>query len=367
MKRSLTAAIGGARAEAIQLRRSPLVVVLAVVQAITFLLLVSLFGLTGSRAPTALVDEDHSALSAHFVADLNAAHHSFSLRSVDRHSADALLRRGELVAAITIPQGFDAAVRRGETVAIPVEVDNVDADLTDDVQRALPSAIAAFGQEIDLPGIRLRPAERNLVDHDTDFIPYLVVSALALDALVVAGILAAMAVAREFEGGTSQVLALSPVHPLVPLSGRIATAASMALLAMGFTSVLVIGVYGVVPAHPLEMAAGLTACVVIFSCVGVAVGVLIRRTLPVAALMFGVALPLYIDSGSLEPERFDGNVIWGLAHSSPVYYAVGVLEHAFHGLQVTPESVGTDLLALGGWALLAIALAWRVLGKRVTA
>jgi ABC-2 type transport system permease protein len=356
----------GARAEAAQLRRSPLLVILAVAQAVTFLLLVSLFGLTGSRAPTAIVDNDGGPAAHILIAKLAEAHRSFSLRHMPADQADAALRRGDLVAVITIPQGFSDAVQRGDTIALPVAVDNVDADLTDDVQRALPSAIVEFGHEMGFPGIRLQPAERDLVNHDTDFIPYLVVSALALDALVVAGVLAAISVAREFEGGTARVLATSPMHPLIPLSGRLITTGGVSLAALGVTTALVVLLYRVVPINPLELILGLVACVVIFTCVGAAIGALIRRILPVTALVFGIALPLYIDSGALEPERFDGDIIWSIAHLSPVYYAVGVLEHAFHSLNVTPEPVWLDLLALGGWAVVALVGA-RALMRRRTA
>lgn len=342
-----------------------MLVVLAVIQAVTFLLLVSLFGLTGSRAPTAIVNQDGGSASKALVADLAAAHRSFSLRPMEPAAATAALKKGDLVAVVTIPKGFSAALQRGDTVALPVAVDNVDADLTDDIQRALPSAIVAFGHQMGYPGIRLQPAERDLLSHDTDFIPYLVVSALALDALVVAGVLAAIAVAREYEAGTARVLATSPMHPLVPLSGRLMTTGAVSLLALGVTTTLVVALYGVLPVHPLEVALGLVACVVIFTCVGAAVGGMIRRILPVTALVFGMALPLYIDSGSLEPERFDGDIIWAIAHASPVYYAVGVLEHAFHGLQVTPEPLVVDLLALLGWAVFALLGARRLMKRRL--
>jgi ABC-2 type transport system permease protein len=360
------AAIGaGARAEAAQLRRSPLLVILAGVQAVTFLLLVSLFGLTGSRAPTAIVDNDHGNLAAQFIGELAQAHRSFALRPMDQATATAALNRGELVAMVTVPKGFTESVARGDTVALPVTVDNVDADLTDDVLRALPSAISSFAEKQHFSGIRLHPAELDIVNHDTDFIPYLVVSALALDALVVAGVLAAVSVSREFEGGTAAVLGVSPVHPLAPIAGRVMTTGAVSCLALGITTMIVVAGYHVVPVHPVELLAALVGCVIIFSCVGVAIGALIRRTLPVTALVFGIALPLYIDSGSLEPERFDGNLIWGVAHLSPVYYAVGVLQHAVHGLQVTPEPVWLDLLALAGWAALALLWAMRLLSRRV--
>src|SRR5439155_25108890 len=98
-------------------------------------------------------------------------------------------------------------------------------------------------------------------------------------------------------------------------------------------------------------------CTAIFSCIGVALGALLRRTLPVASFVFGLSLPLYIGSNALEPQRFDGYLIWLLAHASPVYYAVGILEQAFHGLQVTPEPTWVNFVALLGWAVLMLLLA----------
>ena len=74
-------------------------------------------------------------------------------------------------------------------------------------------------------------------------------------------------------------------------------------------------------------------------------GVLLRRTLPITPLVLGTQLPFYLDSGALEPQRFDGEVLFRLAHLSPAYFGVGVLEHAYHDLIVTPEPV---------WVLLAV-------------
>jgi uncharacterized protein YjbI with pentapeptide repeats len=114
--------------------------------------------------------------------------------------------------------------------------------------------------------------------------------------------------------------------------------------------------YHIIPAHPLEMVGVILLSIAIFSCIGAALGVAIKRTLPVASLVFGLSLPLYICSNSLEPQRFDGYPIWLIAHISPVYYSVGILEQAFHDLQVTPESVPTNFLFLLGWAAIMLSL-----------
>jgi ABC-type multidrug transport system permease subunit len=127
----------------------------------------------------------------------------------------------------------------------------------------------------------------------------------------------------------------------------------------------VIFFYGIIPLHPLELAAAVVMCVIIFSCAGALLGAFLKRTLPAASLVFGLALPLYIDSGAMEPERFDGNAIWAIAHLSPLYYAVGILEHAFHGFQVTPEPVFINFIALFIWAAVLLIFTAGVLKARM--
>jgi ABC-2 type transport system permease protein len=365
MRNVLGALAGGFRAESQQLRRSRLLLGLTFVQAVTFLVMVSVFGLTGSHVPTAVVNQDGGRLSQRWVAQMQAAHHTYGVRSMTAEQARAALQKGDVAAVITIPRDFSRRIAHHQLIRIPFRIDNVNADLTDDVERGIPSAAVAFARENRLPGIRVAPAEVDLVRHEVDFVPYLVVSALALDAFLVAGILAATAIAREFEARTVTGLRLSPANPLVPLAGRILATSFVSAVAISVTALIVVVAYGAVPVHAGEMAAALIVCVAIFSCVGAAIGALLKRTLPISALIFGLALPLYLDSGSLEPQRFDGELIWGIGHTSPVYYAVGVLQHAVHGLRVTPEPVALDFVALVGWALLACGVAYVAIRRNV--
>lgn len=363
---------GGFRAELLQLGRSRLFLALTAIQAIAFLLLVSLFGLTGSRAPVALVNNDRAnnggtgKYASKFIEALREAHHSFAISPMDSVSAARALHNGEIVAVITIPAEFSESVVFGKDTMIKVDVDNIDTDMTDDVQRALPSAIVQFGSQLRLPEVRLHVAEVDLVDHDTGFIPYLVVSGLVLDAFVIAGILSAMTVAREFETGNLRLLMVAPIHPLVPIMGRVAATNVIAGAVMVCPVSVVVFGYHVHPLHPAGAVGVLLLCTAVFGFVGVALGAILKRTLPVAALVFGISLPLYLCSGSLEPERFDGGRLWILGHLSPVYQAVGLLEMAFHGLKVTPESVGVNEAALLGWSVGMLVFAGVLLRKQLT-
>jgi hypothetical protein len=77
MNALLTTLLGGFQAEVTHLSRPRLFVALTVIQAVTFLFLVSPKRLTGSRAPTAIISEDQGPYARAFIAHLASAHHSF--------------------------------------------------------------------------------------------------------------------------------------------------------------------------------------------------------------------------------------------------------------------------------------------------
>jgi ABC-2 type transport system permease protein len=338
-----------------QLRANRWFVGLTVLAAMSFLVLISLFGLTGSDAPMALIVEDKGPYAERFVQAIANAPRAFRLSRMTSEEATARLRQGTLVGIITIPADFSSEIERGNTVAIDVQVDNVNVDIVVDVQRALPGAVVAFGKDAGFAGLRVGLRERDLLPKDTPFLSYIAVSGVALTALIVAAVLGALAVTRECEGRTIKLWQLAPAGTRAPLLGKLAASGLVALLATALATAIVVLGYGVVPFSPFGALAGLVACVVAFTCMGAGIGALVRRTPPVVPLVFGLAMPLYIDSGALEPTRFDGEKIWHLAHLTPLYYAVGYLEWAFHGLAITPEPAAVDLailLAFGASCLL---------------
>ena len=359
MNPKIRAFFGGMNVELHRLKRSRLLIALVLLQAITFLVLVTLFGMTGAFAPTAVVNNDNGPLSQVFINNLESDHHSFNLIFMNNEiAARELVAKGSLVAMIVIPQGFSENISEGKTVPVTVFIDNINTDLTDDIQRAVPSAIMSFGDQSKLEGVNVGVAETDSYAHDTSFINYMVASALVLDALIISGTLSAFTVAGEFESKTAKLLAISPIHPLIPLMGRVTATALVSAGALAITVLVGLIGYGISPIFPLQMVLILALCIIMFSCIGAALGAVMKKTLPVALFILGIALPLYLFSGSYEPQRFDGNLIWGAAHFSPEYYAVGLMEHAVFNLKVTPEPIATLALALVGWIIGALALAW---------
>jgi ABC-2 type transport system permease protein len=338
-------------------RRTPLTTVLALVLPVNLLLLLSLFALTGYNAPTGLVlDEDTPAARA-FVAALRDTHNSFDLRPMDIATARRQLKQARLVAIIEVPPGFDAGIRAGRTVPVNLTVDNVNLDLTEDVRRAVPAAAAIYAERAGHPDVRVTAALHNVLPRDTGYVEYLGVSAIALAACIAGGVLGGTVTAREWEAGAARLLQVSPHGAAAVLAGRLAAAGIVATAASAVTALVVWLGYGVRPAHPVEVAVALVGTVAAATALGGLLGARLRRVLPVAPLLVGATLPFYLDSGALEPQRFDGAWLFGLAHAFPTYYGVGLMEHAFHGLEVTPEPtwlLAAVLLAFTGAALLGL-------------
>lgn len=356
---------GGAVAELTQLRHSYSIIILTFVEAIVFLCLVSLFALTGAMAPTAIVSSDDGAYAEAFIQQLSSTHHSFAIKRMTMDDAQSALKVGKIVAIIAIPSNFSSSIAERKQVRINVQIDNVNIDFTEDIKRALPAAIVAFGNNYGFSGISVQSEKHDLIDHDTGYIDYLVVSGLALDAFIIAAVLAGILLAREFEKKTIRILAYSPVHPLIALSGRALVTWGIAFVAMGLVTAIAIWGFGITPMYPLLLVPLLAVCTLIFMCVGLLIGSLLRKVLPVASVIFGLSIPLYIVSGALEPERFDGHVLWIIGHVFPVYYAVGVFEYIFHGYQVTAEPIYIDFIGLIIWAVLTVWVTIFILKRRI--
>jgi ABC-2 type transport system permease protein len=345
-----------ARLQLLAVRRAPASAALAFLLPVNLLLLLSLFAITGYRAPTAVVVGEQTPLARSFVSSLDRAHHSFDLRPMDLSRARRELQRGRLVAIIEIPRGFDAQVRAGFTAPLAVTVDNVNVDITEDVRRAIPAAAVDFAAREGFPEVRMRPQLVNVLARDTGYLAYLGVSAIALAACISGAVLGGLVVAREWEGGPGRILRLAPNGFGSLLAGRLLAAAAISFVASLATAGIVRWGYGIPLQQPFAVLGAIGLTVVAAVGLGGLLGGVLRRTLPITPLVVGITLPFYLDSGALEPQRFDGRWLFAAAHLSPAYYGVGLLEHSWHGLIVVPEPAWLLVAVLLGIGVAAVGL-----------
>jgi hypothetical protein len=129
----------------------------------------------------------------------------------------------------------------------------------------------------------------------------------------------------------------------------------MGVLASLVTAAIVRWGYGVPVDHPSEVLVAVVATVAASVALGGLLGALVRRSLPITPLVIGITLPFYLDSGALEPQRFDGPWLFAGAHLSPAYYGVGLVEHGWHGLVVVPEPLWLLVVVLALFCGLGVA------------
>ncbi len=327
---------------------------------INVLILMSLFVLAGSNAPTAVVMLDQGPYAREFYQAMSQAH-SFRLQITSAADAARLMAAGKIVAIVTIPADFDASLRQNMPVQVDVEINNLNTDFTNDIRRAIPLSITSFYNTAFPKLVNVRMNETDFYAHDTDYLPYLSVSILVI-ALMMGGLMqAGSAAAKEWENETIKELLLSPASRLAIAAGKMLGAF---LVGLGSTAIVVIGlvfIVGVHPEHWFEVIGFTFLSLLIFNFLGTLLGTLIKQRMAVIALTMGTSLPLFFLSGAFGPITFSTPVLQWLAKLFPVYYQMVVFQHAFHDFTLNTYGLGGNTLILGVYAVGLLILATIVL------
>jgi ABC-2 type transport system permease protein len=324
-------------------------------------LLLILFALAGSAAPTAVVMQDHGP-SAQQLYDAMQASSSFRLQVVESETeAASMLLHGEIVAVVTIPADFDHKVSHRQPVQVRLLTNNLNTDFTDDVNRGLRLSIITFSQRVFPGRVTIVAHLEEAYGHETGYIPYLSVSVVIIGLLVGGLLQAGTASARDWEVKTIKEVLLSPAPRWAIVVGKMLGAGSVSLLsalAVLLFLILVIGVW------PLSWG-GVLGTILLMSAVSVAAGTVIGNLLKqrqtVTLLTRGSSVPLFFLSGVFNPITYStvGMVI--LARLFPVHYAIALIQNAALGFRTNTLSPLLNVLVLCGFLLLFIAFSSLVL------
>jgi ABC-2 type transport system permease protein len=333
---------------------------------LNFLLLFLLFVLTGGQAPTAVVLEEHGTYAQQFLSAMEQAH-SFIIQETTSSQATALMQQGKIVAIVTVPADFDAALQEGRQVQLPVRINNLDVDFTNDIRRAVPLAITTFYASAFPDQVVVQAHEVDSYRQDTGYVAYLSVSILVVG-LMIGGLLqAGTNAAREYERGTIKELLLAPVSPWAIQAGKVLGALAMnALSVLVVLAIIVLGIrvwpvnWGATLAYALLL-------MVMFVALGTLFGTLVQRRQAVVPLSIGLALPVFFLSGAFGPANWGDQVVAAVARYEPVYYGIAVFQQAFHGFQTTQTGATANTVILLAFALAAVALSATVLRRRAVA
>lgn len=320
---------------------------------INFLLLFLLFALTGGEAPTAVVLEDHGPYATQFVSAMEHSH-SFIIQQTTSSEAQNLMRQGRIVSIITIPANFDSSVGKGFEIQLPVVVNNLDVDFTNDIRRAVPLAITSFYANAFPNQVVIRAHEIDTYSHDTGYIQYLVVSLMVIS-IMLGGLLQAGAnAAREYENGTIKELILSPARLWAIQLGKILGALVLNSLSVLVVIIVIVFLIGVWPVHWDELLGFTLLLMITFVALGTLIGTLVRRRQSVIPLSIGVTIPIFFLSGAFGPAIWGDQTIAFITQFQPVYYGIAIFQHAFHNFVTTQGGPLYDKIILIGFAVGAV-------------
>lgn len=336
--------------------------ILSVIVPLNFLVLFILFAISGGQAPVAVVLDDHGPYAQRFLYAMEHAH-SFIIQQTSASEAQRLMSEGKIVAIVTAPASFDADLTAGRRVTLPVTVNNLDTDFTNDIRRAVPLAITSFYSQAFPDQVVVQAREVDLYPRDTNYIEYLSVSLLVVG-LMIGGLLQAGSnAAREYEAQTIKELLLSPASRWAIETGKALGALTLNLISAALVIGAVAFALRVYPVHWGEVVGFSLLIIAIFVAFGVLLGTLLRRRQAIIPMSLALSLPIFFISGSFAPVSFGSAVVALVARALPVYYAIGAFQHAFHGYDTTETSPLANALILAGFVVVAVVLSAIVLRR----
>ena len=235
-----------ARKEWIQIRRDPRSMILAFALP-PFLLLFFGYAITWDvdDIPLVVVDQDRTAgsrsLQEAFVASgyFTVTEHLPTVAEAEEH-----LVKGTVRGVLTIPPGYDRDLRSGGKAQVQLLLDGSDANTANIAQNYASALVARHGLGEVAQGRRL--AEPFHLEPRTWYNPNLesrhmiVPGLIAVIMSIIAAMLTALTIAREWERGTMEQLAATPVGRLEVILGKL-----VPYVAIGLFDVAVIVVAGI--------------------------------------------------------------------------------------------------------------------------
>ncbi len=359
------------RKEVLQLRRDPRSLLLAFL--LPALLLV-LFGYAITwdvrDIEIVVVDQDQSRASRDLVAALSASGY-FALRAPagDAGEAVGLLDRGAVRLALIIPPDFAADLGAGRAASLQALVDGADANTATIVLGYLQAIVQNAGGSLTAD-VRPRPpvsaASRVWYNEEMLSRNMIVPGLIAVTMMIIAAMLTSLTIAREWESGTLEQLAATPVSRAEIILGKILPYLAIGLLDVVMTSLIGAHLFDV----PLRGSAVWLMGTSFFFLIGaLGLGIFISaaarsQLLATQVAMLATFLPAYLLSGFMFSIDVMPRVLQAITWLIPARYFIVVTRGLFLK-GVGPEALWTQGLSMVAFAAIGIALAVRVFRKEL--
>jgi len=250
---------------------------------------------------------------------------------------------------------------------VEVKINNLNTDFTNDIRRALPLSITSFYARAEPSSVTITPQECDAYPQDLGYIPYLAVPILVIGLMVGGMVQAGTAAAVEWEHETMKELLLSPASRLAILLGKMLAAFLIGLAGAAIVLIVLIVALGVWPVHWGELIGFILLVLALFTAWGTLLGTWLKQRTPLATLAIGLCVPLFFLSGPFGPISFFAPIEQLVARMFPVYYAIVVLQHAFHDFTLNTDGIGINTLILAAYTLGGLGLSATALRRNTFA
>jgi ABC-2 type transport system permease protein len=362
-----------ARKEVLQLRRDRRSLVLA------FLLPVLLLVFYGYAITwdvddirTAVVDQDRTAASRELVDAFRASGY-FRLAARPARVADAepLLDAGRVQIVLVVPPDFTRDLRGGRSARLQAIVDGSDANTATIVLGYTQAVVQTYSTRIALRGVRARPpitADSRVWFNETLSSRNMIVPGLvAVIMMIIAAMLTSLTIAREWERGTMEQLAATPVTRTEVVLGKLLPYLAIGLFDVVTTSLLGVLLFGVpFRGDPLLLMVLSTAFITGALGLGIFISAVAKSQLLATQIgMIATFLPAFLLSGFMFAVDAMPAPLQAISLLVPARYFLVVTRGIFL------KGVGVSVLYVQGllmiaFAVLGLALAVRAFKKELS-
>ena len=200
--------------------------------------------------------------------------HSFIIHETSATQGLEMMRQGQLVAIVTLPSNFDEAIQKHQKIQLPVIINNLETDFTNDIRRAVPLAITSFYANAFPGQVVVKAEEIDTYSQDTGYVEYLVVSLMVVSVMLGGLLQGGSNAAREYEKGTIKEILLAPVSIWAIQIGKVLGALFLNSLAVAVILVVIVFLLGVWPIHWDELLIFIFLLMVMFVSLGSLIGTL---------------------------------------------------------------------------------------------
>ncbi len=347
-----------ARKEVIQLRRDPRSLTLAF--ALPLLLLI-LFGYAitwdVNHIATAVLDQDRTARSRDLVGALRSSGYFTLTAALDRSEEIApLLDRGAVRVALVIPPDFASDLDAGRTVRLQAIVDGSDANTATIALAYTQAIVQTYSNRVLLQGLRaavpVRAETRVWYNEELTSRNMIVPGLVAVIMMIIAAMLTSLTIAREWERGTMEQLAATPVARLEVVLGKLLPYLGIGILDVVGSSILGVVLFGV----PFRGSPALLMVLSLAFLIGtLGLGLFISavarsQLLATQMAMIATFLPAFLLSGFMFSIQVMPKPLQALTYLIPARYFLVVTRGIFL------KGVGVEVLRVQGLLMIAFAV-----------